>query len=68
MCFDGGWDVDSDFVRTHENMTDCFASIDPLHPTLLQSNKRLFERKCGEERGAGKMRFSEMAIKGVSHG
>ena len=27
-----------DFVRTHENMTDYFASIDPLHPALLQPN------------------------------
>ena len=32
---------EKDFVRTHENMTDCFAPIDPLHPSLLRSNKRL---------------------------
>ena len=52
MCFDGGLDVDSDFVGTHENMTDCFASIDPLHPALLESNKPLFEQMWRrDERG-----------------
>ena len=33
-----------DFVRTHENMTDYFASIGPLHPALFESNKPLFEQ------------------------
>ena len=43
---------EKNFVRTHENMTDVFASIDPLHPTLLEPNKPLLNKCEGETSSA----------------